>query len=317
MFTVQDFVISANPSTLTMSTSTAGTSTISVNGLQGFSGTVNLFQSSSPGGLSVSLTPSSIVGSGTGTLTASAAIAGTYTVTVNGLSGTLIHSITITIYAIDRPPIAAFTFNPTTPVVGQSVNFDASASADPDGTIVNYAWDFGDTTTGSGVVATHVYVAAGTYTVTLTVTDNSLNLASTSTSTTVFSVTGAHASLVRWKADVDSKRLSLSKSSIQTLRAFGANDGNRTVWVFVRFHTLSATGTTADFYTQEVQLSPGQTINGKTDTRFSATFTVALGAYTVTSTIYYSASIVQPPLGDPSFKPDLPSQKTLTFTVVT
>jgi PKD repeat protein len=55
----------------------------------------------------------------------------------------------------------------TSPVV-----FDGSGSYDPDGTIVGYAWDFGDGNTGSGVAPTHTYAAGGTYVVTLYVTDN-------------------------------------------------------------------------------------------------------------------------------------------------
>ncbi len=49
---------------------------------------------------------------------------------------------------------------------------DASASQDPDGSIVSYAWDFGDGGTSSAVSAEHSYDAAGEYTVKLTVTDN-------------------------------------------------------------------------------------------------------------------------------------------------
>lgn len=51
------------------------------------------------------------------------------------------------------------------------VDFDANNSTD-DGSIVNYAWDFGEGNTASGVLASHTYAASGTYTVTLTVTDN-------------------------------------------------------------------------------------------------------------------------------------------------
>ncbi len=48
----------------------------------------------------------------------------------------------------------------------------AAGSSDVDGTIVSYAWAFGDGTTGSGVDVSHTYAAAGTYPVTLTVTDD-------------------------------------------------------------------------------------------------------------------------------------------------
>jgi PKD repeat protein len=70
------------------------------------------------------------------------------------------------------PPIASFTLSPTEPIVNETVTFDASASSDPDGTIVSYAWDFGDGASDSGAIVEHAYTAAGTYDVSLTVTDN-------------------------------------------------------------------------------------------------------------------------------------------------
>jgi PKD repeat protein len=50
--------------------------------------------------------------------------------------------------------------------------FDGSASADSDGTLASYAWDFGDGNLATGATPSHVYAAAGTYEATLTVTDD-------------------------------------------------------------------------------------------------------------------------------------------------
>jgi len=77
----------------------------------------------------------------------------------------------------NQAPVASFTFSPSEPAINDTVTFDASASYDPDGSIVSYQWDFGDgnITTVTNSVITHVYPTAAStvnYTVTLTVTDN-------------------------------------------------------------------------------------------------------------------------------------------------
>jgi PKD repeat protein len=72
-----------------------------------------------------------------------------------------------------QPPVAALTATPTSGVAPLIVNFSAAGSTDPDGSIVAYAWDFGDGggQTG-GVSVQRTYSSPGTYTATLTVTDN-------------------------------------------------------------------------------------------------------------------------------------------------
>lgn len=54
---------------------------------------------------------------------------------------------------------------------GVPVQFDGTASSDPDGQPLTFAWTFGDTGTGTGPTPTHTYQQAGIYTVVLTVTD--------------------------------------------------------------------------------------------------------------------------------------------------
>jgi subtilisin family serine protease len=68
----------------------------------------------------------------------------------------------------NQPPTASFTYSCT----DLACDFDGSASTDSDGTISSYAWNFGDSGSGSGVTASRTYTTGGTFTVTLTVTDN-------------------------------------------------------------------------------------------------------------------------------------------------
>ncbi|MFA5363708.1 MAG: PKD domain-containing protein [Candidatus Bathyarchaeia archaeon] len=111
---------------------------------------------------------------------------GVYTVrlTVTDNDGA-IDEDTITITVLNSKPVAIFTQSVTTTLQGETVSFDGSESYDTDGTIVNYAWTFGDGTTATGVTVDHVFDQAGEYMVTLTVTDNDASSDSTAAQTTV------------------------------------------------------------------------------------------------------------------------------------
>ena len=73
---------------------------------------------------------------------------------------------------VPQSPIVSFESSPQDPQAGMQLVFDASASEDRDGSIEEYAWDFGDGQTGSGEVVIHTYETVGGYIVTLKVTDN-------------------------------------------------------------------------------------------------------------------------------------------------
>lgn len=82
--------------------------------------------------------------------------------------------------AITPDPSPVASFKVILKDIGEPSLFDGSTSISPVGTIVEYAWDFGDgfTTKTSVPTTTHVYQTSGTFVVTLTVT----NSAGTSTS---------------------------------------------------------------------------------------------------------------------------------------
>lgn len=70
----------------------------------------------------------------------------------------------------NQPPHATF----TAATSGLNASFSAAASADPDGTVARYDWNFGDgsSAANAGASPTHAFAKAGTYQVTVTETDN-------------------------------------------------------------------------------------------------------------------------------------------------
>jgi len=92
-----------------------------------------------------------------------------------GAQDTATHTITVNAVG-NFIPTASFTTSPLLNVVFAhppiTVDFDASASSDIDGTIASYNWIFGDGGTATGATTTHTYTTSGTYTIILTVIDD-------------------------------------------------------------------------------------------------------------------------------------------------
>ncbi|WP_282088502.1 cellulase family glycosylhydrolase [Aquimarina algiphila] len=75
----------------------------------------------------------------------------------------------------NQAPNAIFSANPTLGNTPLTVQFDASASSDPDGDTLTFTWDFGDGDVATGSMISHLFTGVGQYQVTLTVSDGSLN----------------------------------------------------------------------------------------------------------------------------------------------
>jgi len=70
-------------------------------------------------------------------------------------------------------------------LVGGDITFDGSGSADPDGEIIEYQWNFGDGNTGAGASIAHIYSTAGTFTLSLVVKDDDGASSNAATTTVV------------------------------------------------------------------------------------------------------------------------------------
>lgn len=90
-------------------------------------------------------------------------------------SGSL-NSVTITdLGGTNAPPTAVINFIQN----GDTIDFDASGSTDSDGSVVEYRWNFGDGSTGIGVVSSHSFSLTEEVPVTLSVIDNAGGVAVT------------------------------------------------------------------------------------------------------------------------------------------
>ncbi len=72
----------------------------------------------------------------------------------------------------NQSPVAVMSAVPASGLAPLNVAFNGSGSSDADGSIVSYAWNFGDGATATGVTANHSYTAPGSFIARLTVTDN-------------------------------------------------------------------------------------------------------------------------------------------------
>ena len=121
-----------------------------------------------------------------------------------------------------------------------------STSSDVDGAIVSTAWNFGDSTTGSGTSTSHNYAAAGTYTVTLTVTDNQGATSTTTAPVTVNEPPNVPptAAFTSTTSELTANVTSTSTDSDGTIASYGWDFGDGVSdTTATASHTFAAAGT--------------------------------------------------------------------------
>jgi PKD repeat protein len=100
---------------------------------------------------------------------------GTYSVslTVTDNDGaSAVKSTTVVVNPPNVAPVPSFTATPLTGSAPLVVDVNGAGSSDADGSVVSYAWNFGNGQNATGALAQTTYNTAGTYVIRLTVTDN-------------------------------------------------------------------------------------------------------------------------------------------------
>jgi hypothetical protein len=197
---VNDFSISASPSSLTIAQGGSDSSTISTAVTAGTAGTIGLVVTGVPTGASASLNPTSVTAGSSSTLNVSAGTAapGMYTLTVTGTEGTVMHSTTVTLNVTAPPPDFSLSVSPSsrniragkntsyTVTITPSNGFNGSVTLSASGVPANTTTRFTPnpaTTSSTFQLKTATNTPTGTFTITITGTSGSLTHTTTASLT--------------------------------------------------------------------------------------------------------------------------------------
>ncbi|MBU0717160.1 MAG: PKD domain-containing protein [Planctomycetes bacterium] len=95
-----------------------------------------------------------------------------FTFTTTGLTQ-VSQGVTVKDHRIKANPIAVIAASPLSGLPPLKVEFDARGSKDPEGETLQFNWNFGDGSTGTGSQISHTFVNGGTFTVVLRATNSS------------------------------------------------------------------------------------------------------------------------------------------------
>jgi len=179
-----DFSMSASPASVTAAQDGTTTTTVTVSPQNGFSGAVTLSVSGLPAGATASFATNPTTTSSVLTLGGGTALAGTYALTVTGVSGALTHTTPVSFTVTGPPPPPDFTLSaspatvtvtqggsaPTTITVTPQNGFNGSVNLSVTGLPQGAAGSFSvNPTTGSSVLTLDSgTAAAGNYPLTVT-----------------------------------------------------------------------------------------------------------------------------------------------------
>jgi uncharacterized membrane protein len=127
-----DFTLAASPSSATVAQGATASYDVSVGGVNGFAGDVALSLGGLPDGVGFAFTPAVVAGAGTARLTiatTAATPASSYTLTVTGTSGSLVHTAQVTL-VVTQPADFSLAVSPSSRTVfrGGSTSWTVNVS---------------------------------------------------------------------------------------------------------------------------------------------------------------------------------------------
>jgi len=274
-----NFTLSAAPTSLSIAQGTSGTSTITVNPLNGFTGSVSLAVTSTlPSGVTASFNPPSTTTTSVLTLTASAsaAIGGPTTVTITGTSGSLTQTATVSL-TVTAAPNFTLSAAPTSLSIAQGTSGTSTITVNPLNGFTGSVSLAVTSTLPSGVTAS--------FNPPSTTTTSVLTLTASASATiggpTTVTITGTSGSLTQ----TTTVSLTITAGAPgAVLNPASAHQGSSETIVITGTGTNFGSGTTVNFGA-DITAGP-LTVNGPTSASVPITIdnVAALGSRTVTIT---------------------------------
>jgi hypothetical protein len=302
-----NFSLAASPTSVAISQGAAGTSTVTITRLNGFTASVTMSASGLPSGVTAAFSPNPGTTTSKLTLTASAtATTGPATVTITGTSGSLTHTTTVSL-TVNAAPNFALSASPTsvsiakggsgtsaitiTPQNGFAGSVTLAASGLPKGVSATFSPNPG-TTSSTLTLKASAFATASTSTVTVTGTSGSLSH-TTTISVTVTTTATANFSMAASPTSVSITKGGAGGTSALTITRLNGFTGSV---------TLSASGlpsgVTAAFSPNPATTSSTLTLTAiSTATTGTSTVTVTgtSGTLTHTATVSLTVSAASTP----------------------
>jgi PKD repeat protein len=177
---------------------------------------------------------------------------------------------------VNQKPVSSFAATLLSGNAPLKVSFNGSGSKDPDGSIKNYTWSFGQGATANGVSVEHTYTEVGDYSVSLLVTDDKGATAISSQTISVFPPQEIDFELMEVQADHNWAQFTFSKPFINPIVVAGPPGYADADPATIRIRNVTSTGF-------EVRIQEWDYLNEKHNPETFSFIVMEKGIYTLSN----------------------------------